>query len=73
MISIVRTTSRNVKNWQSGDMSLRWTAAGMLEAEKKFRKVIGYKDLAKLAIALENDLRDSDLTEGEEVQTLVTV
>jgi hypothetical protein len=33
MIECVRRTSRNVKHWQSGDMCLRWTAAGMLEAE----------------------------------------
>jgi putative transposase len=33
MIGTVRRTSRNVKRWQSGDMCLRWTAAGMLEAE----------------------------------------
>ena len=51
MIEIVRRTSRNVKRWQSGDMCLRWTAAGMLEAEQQFRKIIGYRDLAKLAIA----------------------
>jgi transposase-like protein len=36
MIEIVRRTSRNVKRWQSGDMCLRWTAAGMLEAEPSF-------------------------------------
>ena len=34
MIETVRRTSRNVKRWQSGDMCLRWTAAGMLEAEQ---------------------------------------
>ena len=56
MIEIVRRTSRNVKRWQSGDMCLRWTAAGMLEAEQQFRKIIGYSDLAKLAIAVERDL-----------------
>jgi putative transposase len=56
MIECVRRTSRNVKRWQSGDMALRWTAAGMLEAEQQFRKVIGYRDLAKLAIAVERDL-----------------
>ena len=32
-------TQRNVKNWCSGEMCLRWTAAGMLEAENQFRKV----------------------------------
>ena len=56
MIEIVRRTSRNVKRWQSGDMCLLWTAAGMLEAEQQFRKIIGYRDLAKLAIAVEHDV-----------------
>jgi hypothetical protein len=56
MIEIVRRTSRNVKRWQSGDMCLRWTAAGMLEAEQQFRKIIGYADLAKLALVVERDL-----------------
>jgi putative transposase len=56
MIGTVRHTSRNVKRWQNGDMCLRWTAAGMLEAETQFRKIIGYSDLAKLALAVERDL-----------------
>jgi putative transposase len=56
MIEFTRRTSRNVKRWQSGDMCLRWTAAGMLEAEQQFRKIIGYSDLAKLALAVERDL-----------------
>ena len=42
MIEIVRRTQRNVKRWSSGEMALRWTAAGMLEAERQFRKIIGY-------------------------------
>jgi len=28
----------------------------MLEAERQFRRVIGYRDLAKLAVAIERDL-----------------
>jgi hypothetical protein len=56
IIEFTRRTSRNVKRWQSGDMCLRWTAAGMLEAERQFRKIIGYSDLAKLANAVERDL-----------------
>ena len=56
MIEIVRWTQRNVKRWSSGEMALRWTAAGMLEAERQFRRVIGHADLAKLAIAVERDL-----------------
>jgi len=42
MIETVRRTSRNVKRWQSGKMCLRWTAAGMLEAERQFRRIIGH-------------------------------
>jgi putative transposase len=56
MIDCVRTTQRNVKHWSSGDMGLGWTAAGMLEAEKQFRKVIGYLQLPSLAVAIERRL-----------------
>ena len=55
MIEIVRRTQRNVKRWSSGEMALRWTAAGMLEAERQFRKIIGYRDLATLVIAIEHE------------------
>src|SRR5438876_1359314 len=63
MIEIVRRTSRNVKRWQSGDMCLRWTAAGMLEAERQFRRVTGYRDLAKLALAAERELHRHPIQE----------
>ena len=53
MIEIVRHTQRNVKRWQDGDMRKRWTAAGMLVAEQQFRRIIGYRHLAKLVIAIE--------------------
>jgi len=53
MIEIVRHTQRNVKRWRDGDMRKRWTAAGMLVAEQQFRRIIGYRDLAKLVIAIE--------------------
>jgi putative transposase len=56
MIGTVRTIQRNVKNWSSGEMCLRWTAAGMLEAETRFRKVEGHRGLAQLAIHIETDL-----------------
>ena len=74
MIETVRRITRNVKNWQSGDMCLRWTAAGMLEAETQFRRVIGHRDLAKLAVAVERDLtarRDAHTT-ATNTGTLVT-
>lgn len=53
MISIARDSHRNVKRWRDGKMAMRWIAAGMLEAEKQFRKVNGYRDLHVLERALE--------------------
>jgi transposase-like protein len=75
MIDTVRTTQRNVKHWSSGEMGLRWTAAGMLEAEKQFRKVIGYTDLPRLAVAIERrlHLHQPDPTTTQEAAIAVTV
>ena len=73
MIECVRRTSRNVKHWQNGDMCLRWTAVGMLEAERQFRRIIGYADLAKLVTAIERDLDQTTVpTPTGEAVTLVT-
>ena len=75
MIEIVRRIERNVKRWRDGDMRLRWTAAGMLEAERQFRKIIGYRDLASLAVAVEREVsraRETS-TQQEEVRQAVTV
>jgi putative transposase len=73
MIECVRRSARNVKHWQSGDMCLRWTAAGMLEAERRFRRIIGYAHLAKLVVAIERELDHTTApTPTEEAVTLVT-
>jgi putative transposase len=82
MIECVRRSARNVKHWQNGDMALRWTAAGMLEAERQFRRVIGHGDLAKLANAIERDRAQARTTDStrtpsslstEEAATLTSV
>ncbi len=74
MIECVRRSSRNVKRWQSGEMSLRWTAAGMLEAERQFRRIIGHDGLAKLALAVEAEITQPTTTHiAEEAATLITV
>lgn len=48
----VREIARRVKRWQGGTMILRWTAAGVLEAERSFRKIAGYRAIPKLVAAL---------------------
>lgn len=72
MIEIVRRTQRNVKRWQDGDMRKRWTAAGMLVAEQQFRRIIGYRDLAALVIAIERHAaRDAPPTPAAAAHTEV--
>ncbi len=58
MIEIVRDHARRVKRWSSGEMALRWAAAGMLAAEGQFRRVKGYRELPQLARALEHATAD---------------
>ena len=52
MISICREHAKNVKNWQDGQMALRWCAAGMAEAGKQFRRVNGHLHLTALRAEL---------------------
>ena len=73
MISTVRAINRNVKNWSSGEMCLRWTAAGMLDADTRFRKVEGYRGLANLAIAIEHDLTRRRNAATKEPTTTLTM
>jgi putative transposase len=52
LFSRVREIGRRVKRWQGGTMVLRWTAAGVIEAERGFRKLAGYRALPTLVAAL---------------------
>jgi len=52
LFSRVREIGRRVKRWQSGTMVLRWSAAGVLEAERHFRKITGYRAMPVLVAAL---------------------
>jgi transposase-like protein len=52
MLGTVRRVSRNVKRWQNAAMALRWTAAGMMEAVRGFRRLKAYRQLPILKAAL---------------------
>jgi putative transposase len=54
-------------------MGLRWTAAGMLEAEKQFRKVIGHTQLPQLAIAIERQLHRHQPNPATTQETTIAV
>ncbi len=47
-LSTVERVTRNVKRWREGDQSLRWTATGLLEAEKRFNRIKGYREIGIL-------------------------
>jgi transposase-like protein len=64
MISVARTVIRNVKRWRDGSMKKRWVAAGMLEAERSFRRVKGCKEMPVLVAALRRQGR-GDVTGSE--------
>jgi len=61
MISICRNHSANVKNWQNGNMALRWCAAGLVEAGKQFRRVNGHLHLPALRTALERHVAEQSV------------
>jgi putative transposase len=51
-ISVVRQAHRNVKQWKDGKQIERWIGAGLLEAEKNFRRINGYGAMKQLVDAL---------------------
>lgn len=54
----VRQRTRRVTNWQSGLMVLRWAAAGFVETEKNYRRIMGYQQLWMLKAALDETSED---------------
>ena len=59
----ITTYSRHVKRWRSGTMVVRWVSAAIVDAEKKFRRVHGWREITTLVSAL------GDLEAKEEAST----
>ena len=53
MGSVARYT-RNVKRWTGGVMILRWVGAALLDAEQRFRRIRGCRELSSFLRALAN-------------------
>jgi transposase-like protein len=51
MNAVIRQVCRYVKRWRDAKMALRWTASGMLEAAKGFRRLKVHKQLPVLEAA----------------------
>lgn len=52
-LSTARRIGRNVKRWRDGDMRRRWCATGLIEAERKFRRIKGYREMPRLIASLD--------------------
>lgn len=61
----VRHVTRRVKNWKTGTMVLRWVAIAVMDAEKKFRRLRGYKNMSKLVAHLQANDQQIDLNLDE--------
>jgi len=55
-IETARTTARRVKTWRGGNQVLRWILAGLQEAERRFRRVAGCRDLPCLRMHLRGEV-----------------
>jgi putative transposase len=52
LVGSIRRVSRNVKRWRGADMIRRWASVGLFQAEKRFRRIKGYREMPKLVSAL---------------------
>lgn len=52
--STIRRMTRNVKRWRDGNMVKRWIAVAVLEAQRGFRRLRGFKGMPILIRALED-------------------
>lgn len=51
--SASRRRTGRVTNWKDGEMVRRWAASAFLDAEKNFRRIMGFEDLWMLEVALD--------------------
>jgi putative transposase len=56
LIGTAREQSARVKRWRNAHMIIRWTATGLIEAERHFRKVRGHRGMELLVAALSKNL-----------------
>ena len=51
--SRVRAVCHNVKRWRPGNQRERWIGSALIFAERKFRRIVGYRALPKLIAILD--------------------
>lgn len=53
--------THNVRRWRDGEMIVRWVATAVREAERKFNRLKGHKDMPRLVAALDTHQRSLQL------------
>ena len=51
-----RDLLRKVKAWRNEEMASRWAGAVFLKAEKKFRKIRGFRDIPLLVSSMRKEV-----------------
>ena len=64
----VQARTENVTRWRDAAMTARWVASAWLLTERKFRRIIGYRDLWSLAAILGRETKlQKDVSKSEKV------
>lgn len=58
---------RNVKRWRGGSMALRWAATTLLDAQRNFRRLRGYRQMPELLAALQRAAANSSIDARKQV------
>ena len=59
--SVTKDLCHNVKRWRSVDMAWRWAGTMLREAEKRFHRIKGYRDMPLLTKALGTIIDDKEV------------
>lgn len=63
----IQRVVRNVKRWRGGSMALRWCVTALIEAERRFRRVKGHREMPQLVAALEAEVKKLGLDNVQQV------
>lgn len=63
----IRRCTRRVKRWQDHSMVVRWVAASLLEIEKRFRRIMGHKQLWILEAKLNELAEKAGIAKDQQV------
>jgi transposase-like protein len=54
MNGLIRKTTQRVRRWSNEEMIMRWVSSGIMESEKSFRQVKGYRSIQILLDRISN-------------------